>query len=169
MEPTDLALLILRIVVGAVFVIHGVKHVRNRSKVMQWTTSIGFRFPALQWFLMGFAELAIGIGLLLGLLTPIAAAAGVAMMAVAYWVEHRRAGFWITARPVEGYEYVMTLGAVCVVLAAVGPGMYSLDDTLGIGDRLSGWTGLLIVCLGLLAAALQLLTTYSPTRRASDD
>ena len=74
MESSDLALLLLRLVLGAVFVAHGVKHFVNREKTVAWTSSIGFRSPRLQWGFMTFAEIGIGIGLAAGLVTSIAAA-----------------------------------------------------------------------------------------------
>ena len=158
----DAALLVLRLVVGSVFLAHGIKHLINRSKTIRWTESIGFRRPTLQWSFMTFAEMGIGAGLVAGFLTSLAASGLVAMLAVAFWTVHRRAGFWITARPDEGYEYVLVLSVAAAALAMLGPGGWSLDRAVGIDGELDGWTGLVIVVGGLLAAFVQLAVFYRP-------
>ncbi len=162
---TSLALLIVRIAVGSVLLIHGLKHLRNRDRVMRWTAGIGLRRPAFQWFFMAFAEIAVGLGLLAGILTALAAAGTVSLMTVAYWTVHRRAGFWITARPDEGWEYVFVLAAAATALAVIGPGEWSLDHVLGIGRN--GWVGLALVGGGLVAAAGHLLAHYRAGDRNS--
>ena len=155
-DTGNAALLILRVALGAVLLAHGVKHLRNRDKTMRWTASIGFSSPALQWFFMSFAEIGVGISLLFGLLTSVGAAGLVALMAVAYWTVHRRAGFWISARPDEGWEYVFVLAAGAVAVALLGPGEWSIDDALGIADDLDGTVGALLAGAGVAAAAGQL-------------
>jgi putative oxidoreductase len=146
-----------------VFLAHGVKHVINREKTIRWTASIGLRYPTMQWFFMAFAEIGIGASFLAGFLTPIGAAGLIAMMFVAYWTVHRKAGFFVSARPDEGYEYVLTLSVIAAVVAYLGPGRYSVDDALGLTERLSGTAGLTIALAGILAGVLQLLATYRPS------
>lgn len=162
MDAVNLALGLIRVTVGVVFVVHGLKHVRNRAKTEAWVSSMGFGAPTIQWMFMSFAELAVGLGLIVGLLTSFAAAGVVSLMAVAFWTVHRHAGFWITARPDEGYEYVMTLSTAAVALALLGPGEWSLDHALGIADDLDGFVGLAIAGGGLAAAVGQLSIFYRP-------
>lgn len=162
-DHVDLALLALRSIVGIVFLAHGIKHVINRDKTIRWTGSIGLRYPTLQWFFMAFAEIGIGASFLAGFLTPVGATGLIAMMFVAFWTVHRRAGFFVSARPDEGYEYVLTLSVVAGVVAYLGPGAYSADDALGLTERLSGSTGLTIALGGLGLGLLQLLATYRPS------
>jgi putative oxidoreductase len=109
---------------------------------------------------MTFAEIGIGLGLLGGFLTAFAAAGVVAMMVGAFWTVHRFAGFWVTARPDEGYEYVFVLIAVAVALALLGPGEWSIDQALEIADDFDGTTGALIIAGGLAAAIGQLAMFY---------
>jgi putative oxidoreductase len=108
MEPTDLALAVLRIGIGGVFLAHGVNHARGRERTTRWFGSVGFRRPEVQWFAATATEVAAGAALVLGLLTGLAAAALVAVVAVAFWTVHRGNGFFIF-RPGEGWEYVATL------------------------------------------------------------
>jgi putative oxidoreductase len=159
----DFAILALRSIVGIVFLSHGIKHVINREKTIRWTASIGLRYPRMQWFFMAFAEIGIGVSFLAGFLTPVGSAGLIAMLFVAFWTVHRRAGFFVSARPDEGYEYVLTLSVIAGVVAYLGPGRYSVDDALGLTEALSGATGLTIALAGILAGVLQLLATYRPS------
>ncbi len=159
--------LALRLVLGVVFIAHGVKHFINREKTINWTASIGFKSPGIQWAFMTFAEIGIGVGLALGLLTSFAAAGLVSMMVVAYWTVHRAAGFWVSARPDEGYEYVLVLIVVAVALAIIGPGEWSVDDALDIATSLDEGVGAAIAAGGLGAAILQLATFYRPSAQDS--
>lgn len=156
------ALALVRGVLGIVFVVHGAKHFINREKTIRWTESIGFRRPGVQWFFMTFAEIGIGIGLLAGLFTTVAASGLVAMMFVAFWTVHRHAGFFVSARPDEGYEYVLVLSVAAVAVAILGPGEWSVDHALGLAERLDGAFGGLIAVAGLGAGALQLAAFYRP-------
>jgi len=162
-DALNAGLLTLRVVLGVVFVAHGVKHFINREKTMNWTASIGFKSPGVQWAFMTFAEIAIGVGLAAGLLTSFAAAGLVSMMFVAFWTVHRAAGFFVSARPDEGYEYVLVLVAAAVAVAVIGPGEWSLDESLDIAASLDGGVGALIAAGGLAAAVLQLATFYRPS------
>jgi putative oxidoreductase len=165
-DTANVALLVLRLALGSVMLAHGLKHLGNREKTMRWTESIGFSGPAVQWFLMAFAEIGVGLSLLFGLLTSVGAAALVSLMAVAFWTVHRRAGFWITARPDEGWEYVFLLAAGAVALALLGPGEWSLDHAAGIADDLDGWVGAILAGGGVAAAAGQVTLFFRSGRSA---
>jgi putative oxidoreductase len=51
----------------------------------------------------------------------------------------------------------MTLGLCGMLLGAVGPGSWSLDDAFGLRDDLVGWTGLLIAVVAGVGGAIALL------------
>jgi len=124
----DLGALLLRVILAVVMFAHGYNHVFNGGKlpgVARWFASLGFRAPSLQAALASFTELAVAPLLVLGLLTPLAAAGVVGTMLVAFVANHRKNGFFIF-RPGEGYEYVVTL-----IVAALAP-----------AERAEGWTGL---------------------------
>ena len=160
-DAINAGLLTLRIAVGIVFLAHGLKHFQNRSKTINWTESIGFKQPKIQWAFMTFAEIGIGLALMVGLLAGVAAAGAIAMMSVAFWTVHRSAGFFITARPDEGFEYVAVITLVAVALAVMGPGEWSIDHALELS--LDGWVGAGLAAGGLAAAAAQLATFYRPS------
>jgi len=134
----DVALLILRLVLGLTLAAHGFNKFFG-----------GGRIPGTA-------------GLAAGLLTPIAAAGFVALMSVAVWTVHRANGFFVLN---EGWEYNLVLATGAVVVAMLGPGRLSLDHQIFCRCWLNGWTGLLIaVGLGLAGAIGQLLLFYrSPT------
>ena len=134
---------------------HGVNHARSLDGTAKWFARIGFSQPDLNARASAFGELAIGAALVVGLATPLALAGVVTIMAVAFWSVHRRAGFFVFARPDEGWEYVATVTVAALVLATLGPGPWSVDAALG-WDRFDGWTGLGIAALGFVAAAAQL-------------
>jgi putative oxidoreductase len=164
MEPYDIASLILRLTLGGIMLAHGVKHARGRTKTSNWFGSIGFKSPDLQWFASTATEIGVGVLLLIGLITTLAAAGVIGVMTVAFVSVHRAAGFWVTARPDEGWEYILTLSAVAAALAIAGPGAISVDAALGLDPLLDGWIGGGAVVLGILAAGLQLAVFFRPAR-----
>jgi putative oxidoreductase len=107
-------------------------------------------------------EIGAGVLLLLGLLTPLAAAGVLGTMLVALVTAHIKNGFFIF-RPGQGYEYVLMICVVAVALAGTGAGWLSLDHALGY--PISGWVSY-AVCAGAggLGAALTLLTSWRPEK-----
>jgi putative oxidoreductase len=164
----DLAVLVVRVVVGVTVFLHGANKVRSRQAAAGtagWFASMGMRPGRLNAYLAASAEMTSGIAFALGLLTPLAAAGLVALMTVAAVVSHRGNGFFIF-RPGEGWEYVMVLGVVAWSVGAMGPGRWSVDNAVGI--EWTGWTGAVIAAaVGLGAAALQLAVFYRPPKGAS--
>lgn len=165
-EAADWTMALLRVVAGGVILAHGVKHARGRVKTANWFESIGFRQPALQWFASTATEIGVGVLLIAGLGTPLAGTGLVAVMVVAFWTVHRSAGFWVTSRPDEGWEYVLVLGTMGAAIAIGGPGAFSIDAMLGIEDLLNGWVGAALVVGGIVAAAVQIATFFRPNETA---
>ncbi|MFP5321670.1 MAG: DoxX family protein [Acidimicrobiia bacterium] len=158
----DLALLTFRCAIGAVMFAHGWNHLFRGGKVegtAGWFESLGMRPGILHAWLASLAELAAGVSLVLGLLTPLGAAAVVGTMTVALVTNHRGNGFFIF-RPGEGWEYVMTLIACGVALGVVGPGAWSLDEALDVFRPVPGDAGLWIVLLAGFGGAAALLSVF---------
>lgn len=168
MEAYDFAQLALRLALGWVMLAHGIKHARGREKTSRWFGSIGFKQPMLQWFASTATEIGVGVLLIAGFLTAAAAAGVIGIMTVAFVSVHRRVGFWVTARPDEGWEYVMVLAVVASAVAIGGPGRASIDEAIGIATSLNGWIGLGAVAVGVGAAAVQLVTFFRPSSVATD-
>jgi putative oxidoreductase len=166
-HSVDLALLVLRVAVGTVFLAHGLNHIFGGGKIAgtgRWFESLGMKPGWLHAWTASLTEIGSGALLLLGLLTPVAAAGVVGVMAVAWITNHAKNGFFIF-RPGEGYEYVMTLTLVGFVIAILGPGNWSIDHASGLQPHLVGWTGLWIALgAGVGGARAVLVGFWRPER-----
>ena len=160
-DAVDLVLLVFRVAVGAVMLAHGVNHLFRGGKVAgtaRWFESLGMRPGKLHALLASWTEIGAGALLVLGLLTPLAAAGVIGVMLVAWITNHRGNGFFIF-RPGEGWEYVMTLTVCGFVLAVLGPGEWSLDNALDLEDTF-GVTGLLVALVAGAGGAAALLAGF---------
>lgn len=161
----NIAALVLRLVVGGTMIAHGWNHAFGGGKVpgtARWFESIGIRPGRVHALAATVTELGAGALLLLGLLTPVAAAGVVGTMVVALVANHARNGFFIF-RPGEGYEYVLMITLVSCAIGALGAGGWSVDHAVGLGVQ--GWAGLAIAALaGVGGAALLLVTSWRPAR-----
>ena len=172
-DAIDLGLLVFRCAIGAVMLAHGYNHVWGGGKIegtAGWFESLGMRPGVLHAWLASVAELVAGIGLVLGLFTPLCGAAVIGTMSVALITNHRGNGFFIF-RPGEGWEYVMTLIAAGFLLSTVGAGQWSLDDGLGIFQPMPGAAGLWIALIGGFGGAAALLAAFwrpAPSTDSSD-
>lgn len=167
MNAYDISILLLRLVLGLTMAAHGYNKFFGGGRIpgtAGWFDSIGMRPGMFHARVAATTEVAAGLGLALGLLTPVPAAGFVALMIVAAWTVHRKNGFFIVK---EGWEYNLILGAAAVAIAGLGAGEFSLDYVL-FGDSdvlgyLRGWTGLFIaVALGLAGGIGQLVIFFRP-------
>jgi putative oxidoreductase len=163
MHPVDIAALLLRAVLGFTMLAHGWNHAFGGGKIAgttRWFASIGMRPAWVHAYVATVTEIGAGVLLLLGLLTPLAAAGVLGTMLVALVTAHIKNGFFIF-RPGQGYEYVLMICVVALALAGTGAGWLSLDHALGY--PISGWASY-AVCAGAggLGAALTLLTSWRP-------
>jgi putative oxidoreductase len=165
-DGVSAGLLILRVMVGIVMIAHGYNHIFRGGKIKGtagWFASLGMKPGILHAWLASLTELGAGTMLILGLLTPLAAAGVVGVMLVALITNHIKNGFFIF-RPGEGYEYVLTLAMVGLAIGAIGAGEFSLDHALDIDW--TGWTGLAIAGIaGGGGALLLLLVFWRPVKK----
>jgi putative oxidoreductase len=130
-RKVNLALLVARIAVGIVFFAHGGQKVfgwfggKGLAATVDAMTKMGM--PTVVPYLVAFGELAAGLGLIVGLLTRIAAGGMFIEMLGAVLIVHWRNGFFAENR---GFEYPLTLCLVCLALMFTGAGAYSLDALL---------------------------------------
>ncbi|WP_067864882.1 DoxX family protein [Nocardia shimofusensis] len=161
MEAIDLALALLRLVIGVIMIAHGVNHWIGGGKIpgtARWFAGLGLRNGILQAWLSVITEIGAGALLILGLLTPFAAAAIISVMLVAGLLAHRKNGFFVFR---EGYEYVLTLAVACLALGLTGPGELSVDHAAGI--VIDSWAGGAIALgVGVLGTAALLAAFYRP-------
>jgi putative oxidoreductase len=167
-DAVSLALLLFRFAVGGIMLAHGVNHVFRGGKIpgtARWFASLGMRPGVLHAWLASLTELGAGSLLVIGLLTPFAAAGVVGVMVVAWITNHLKNGFFIF-RPGEGWEYVMCLTVCGIVLGTLGAGRFSADRKLDLWQRFPGADGLLISAgLGIGMAALLLAIFWRPSKK----
>ncbi|WP_068618495.1 DoxX family protein [Paenibacillus tuaregi] len=125
-----LGILVIRIVVGLLFVGHGAQKLfgwfggHGIKGTAGWMESIGMKPGVAMAVLGGLMELIGGVLLAAGLFTPVAAVLIVLTMLGAIAKVHGKNGIWATA---NGYEYPLVLIAVVIGIALTGAGDYSLD------------------------------------------
>jgi putative oxidoreductase len=138
----NLGLLILRLVVGLLFAGHGAQKLfgwfggNGVSGTAGFFEGIGLKPGRLHATAAGMLELGGGVLLALGLLTPVASAALIAVMTAAVITVHFSKGLWSSA---GGYEYNLVLGAAAFALAGIGSGTWSLDHALSISMHGAAW------------------------------
>ena len=126
----DLALLVLRLVLGTVMVAHGSQKLfgwfggPGVQGFLGWTASMGIPAP-IGWLAI-IAEAFGGLGMLLGLLPRVAALGFAVNMLVAMFMVHLKNGFFMPG----GIEFTLTLFAACVVILLVGPGRFAVAPRL---------------------------------------
>ena len=118
-----LALLALRLALGAIMIAHGMQKVSGgMPKFMGMLQNMGI--PPIMAYLVVAAELGGGILLVLGLLTRLAALSIVIDMCVAIAKVHFKNGL----KGPGGYEFPMMCGVVAFALIFLGAGPISLDE-----------------------------------------
>ncbi|MGW3247868.1 DoxX family protein [Streptomyces sp. NPDC001070] len=156
----DTGLLLLRLSLGLTMAGHGSQKLfgwfsgGGLTGTGQLFTSLGYPSGKAMAVVAGLSELLGGLGLVLGLLTPVAAAAVVGMMVNAISVKWH-GGFFAP----NGMEYELVLAAGATALALTGPGRLAADHHVpGVRDHRIGF-GIASVALGVLIAVVVLLRT----------
>ena len=166
---TSVALLALRGTLGAMIAAHGLNKFFGGGRIAgtaRWFESIGMRPGRLNALAAATTEVGAGTLLVLGLLTPLAAGALMALMVVAIVTVHRKNGFFVF-RAGQGIEYCLVVAVVAGVIGTFGPGTWSLDHAWGVLPH-SKIVGLgIAVILGVGGATLQLLAVWRPPKTAN--
>ena len=159
-------ILLLRVVLGLTMAAHGSQKLfgwwggPGLRGMHGWLSSMRFRGGWLPVLLIVAAEFGGGLGLALGLVTPVAALGVVTAMMVAVWTVHKSKGFW---NGNGGYEFNLLIVAAGAGLAAAGPGRFSLDRWFGWDDNLSGvWWGVGVLAAGVVISFLLLTLGRQP-------
>ena len=158
-----LGLLVLRVVIGLIVAGHGLQ------KAFGWWGGPGMTGwvgamnrmrirPATTWaWISMLSEVLGGIGLAVGLLTPLPSLAIAGSMLVAIALVHWPRGFWVTK---GGYEFNLSILAAIAAIAIAGAGAYSLDAALRL--QLPEPVTLIAGTVALLLGVGVALATRSP-------
>lgn len=122
---TSAGLLVLRLVMGAAFVIHGWGKIQSPFSWMGDAPIPGFLQA-----LAAISEFGGGILLLLGLLTPLAALGILFTMAGALFIAHFPQGHPFVASGGPSFELPLVYLAAALLFLVAGPGRFSLDYAL---------------------------------------
>jgi putative oxidoreductase len=153
------ARLLLRLLVGGLFVGHGTQKLfgwfggSGLDATANGFESMGMRPGRRHAIAGGVGEAGGGAALALGLATPVASGVLTAVMLTAIHRVHLKNGPWVTK---GGYEYNAVLIAAVLSLAEAGPGKFSLDAALGIEHSGARWAiaAAALGALGALGASL---------------
>jgi putative oxidoreductase len=159
-----IGLLVLRVVLGLTLAAHGMQKLAGwfggygLKGTGQFFEQLGFVPGKRSAFLAGLAETGGGLLLVVGLATPLAAAAFVATMLVAVVTVHAKNGFFASG---GGYEYNLVLAVAALSLAFTGPGALSLDALFGL-EFTGAAAGVAALVAGTLGGAFQLASRRHP-------
>lgn len=163
----NLAMLVLRVVVGVLFIGHGTQKLfgwfggHGITGTGAYFESQGMRPGKLMAILAGLSELCGGVLFGFGLVTPVGAALLTAVMFMAIWTVHRANGLWITD---GGFEYNLVLAAIAFAVTAAGPANWSLDHAWLIDLSGYGWA-LAELGAGMLGCLVALVASRLGARR----
>jgi putative oxidoreductase len=132
-QPTaaSFALLLLRLIVGTAFVIHGSQKIQNPLAWMGPESPV----PGLFQFLAAISEFGGGIAWILGLLTPLAALGVGCTMTVAVFMHSMVLHDpFVNLTGGRSYELASAYLCIAVLILVLGPGKFSLDEKV-FGER----------------------------------
>ena len=145
----DVGLLILRIGVGTTMIQAGLRKAFDFNTAVAFMESGGWRLPRFAAFMVTAAETVGGIGLLFGLLTPLAACAVIAAMIDAWAVNVSAAAFW--SDPFNT-PFLIAVGAAALLFT--GAGGYSVDARVFGRWQFGGRVAMGLLALAIAAALL---------------
>ena len=168
----DIAMLVLRVGIGTIFVAHGLQKLFGWWGGPGWEGFKGFIAylgpkPTVFWASISLAaELGGGLALIAGLLVPLAAAGLVAQTIVLLVKVHWPNGFW---SPQGGIEFPLAFLVGAFAVQVLGPGSWSLDSYLpveGLYEPTVRWAILGVAVAGALVAAFW--PTAAPTSEVAE-
>lgn len=152
----DLGLLVLRLVLGGMFVAHGLDQLfgwfdgLGRGGTEDLVNGFGFTDPGILTWVLAISQTAGGALLILGLFTPVGAAVVLAVMANVIVVK----GDW--SRFLGTVELEMMYAGAAFALLFTGPGRVSIDRNTPWGRKPAVW-GVVFLLIAGGAAAVTLL------------
>ncbi len=139
----DLGLLLLRVALGAVFIAHGLQ------KAFGWwggqgidgfktaLADAGYQHAGVLTYVGAGAQIVVGVLLVLGLFTPLAAAGALAYLvnSLLTVISAQRQDGYLSVFGADGMEYLLVLIVAAASIILVGPGRYGFDAGRGWARR----------------------------------
>ncbi len=131
----DFALLVLRTVVGALFIGHGAQKLfgwfggYGLAGTGAFMETLGLRPGKIMALMAGLSEVLGGVLLVVGLFLPVAALLIGGAMVIAIAKVHGKNGVWSQN---NGYEYNLVLLVLVAALALIGPGGFSVASLFSL-------------------------------------
>jgi putative oxidoreductase len=125
--------LVLRLVVGATFLLHGVDKLADPAGTERFFASLGIPAPGMMGPFVSVTETVGGALLIAGVATSLVGVALAVDMLVAVLTAHIGRGFFVSD---GGPELALLLGGSSLALALMGGGRYSLDEAFDLPSRL---------------------------------
>jgi putative oxidoreductase len=153
---TDLGLLILRFAVGGVFFAHGMQKVfglwggPGMAGFARALDGLGFQRTTLLSWVTGITELVAGAFVVLGVVTPLAAAGLLAIMINTVVLKAGNGFFVGSAAGANAVELDVVLGLAAAAIVLTGPGRIALDNGRAWQRRPASW-GVLSLIVGVAA------------------
>ena len=126
-------LLVLRLVVGATFLVHGLDKLIDLGSAERNFASLGIPAPALMGPFVAITEIVGGGLLVVGLTTRLVGLALAGDMLVAFLTAHIGNGFFVNE---GGGEFVLMLGGASLALVLTWAGRFSIDEAFDITPSL---------------------------------
>jgi putative oxidoreductase len=123
----DLALLILRVVLGIIMIYHGWPKLTDLGGTIEGFSGMGIPAPALAAIFATVAEVLGGLLMLLGAFTDVAGLAFAIDMLGAIIFVHAKNGFSASK---GGIEFPLALLAMALAIALAGPGRYAVGRSV---------------------------------------
>ena len=127
-EMSNSALLVLRLILGSVFIVHGLPKLKGSKKMAEM---MGKPNMASAFMLLGICELLGGLASIGGFLTQIAAIGLGIIMIGAIVMKIKKWHVAFTAHDKTGWEFDATLLAIALALFFMGAGSFSIDSIIG--------------------------------------
>jgi putative oxidoreductase len=122
-------LLVLRLVVGVTFVLHGLDKLGDLPGTGEFFASLAIPAPSLMAPFVALTETVGGLLLIIGVATPLVGAALAVDMLVALVTAHIDAGFFAAD---GGIELALLPGGASLALALTGAGRWSAEAAFGL-------------------------------------
>ncbi|GGJ70954.1 DoxX family protein [Streptomyces brasiliensis] len=157
-SASDWGLLLIRLTFGLLMAGHGAQKLfglfggKGLAATGNGFAALGYHPGKIFALVGGLSEFLGGLGLAVGLLTPLAAAALIGVMINAMTTVTGAHGLWETS---GGVEYSVCIAVVALAVAVIGPGRLAVDRFFRWGA--GGWAeGAFALGLGGIAAAIVL-------------